>query len=214
MSASAPKHVLITGGSRGIGLSIAHLFASQPTPHRCTLVSRNALRLSTAVSTLPASPTGAHATIPGDISAASFWTAAGIGAALGNPPQNAVDVLVNCAGVSQARGFVAMGHEELEEVVGTNLTGMMMGTRFLLRKRYIRGSSASSSRKRGDGEGAQEHGEAERNVTTSSPVIINISSLLGVKGGRGAVAYAASKAGVLGMAILSIFLAKRDMGWD
>lgn len=31
-----------------------------------------------------------------------------------------------------------------------------------------------------------------------SPVIINISSLLGTKGGAGAVAYAASKAGVLG----------------
>lgn len=58
----------------------------------------------------------------------------------------------------------------------TNLTGMILGTRFLLRKKYISGSMKEDV----------------------SPVVINVASLLGLKGGIGAVAYAASKAGVIG----------------
>lgn len=53
----------------------------------------------------------------------------------------------------------------------------MIGTRFLMRHGYLRGGKED---------------------TQFSPVIINLSSLLGVRGGHGAVAYAASKAGVLG----------------
>jgi len=38
----------------------------------------------------------------------------------------------------------------------------------------------------------------QRRKAWNSGCIINVSSLLGVKGGRGSTAYAASKAGVLG----------------
>lgn len=87
-------------------------------------------------------------------------------------------MLVNCAGISQSSFFTRTEPEYISEIVDTNLKSLMLGTRFLLRNRYIQGT------RKANGE--------------PSPVIINVSSLLGVKGGYGAVAYAASKAGVLG----------------
>lgn len=125
-----PRHVLITGGSRGIGLSIAQLFAK--TGYRCTLVSRSEESLKAAVSTLttlpsaqwsdpaarlsnPSSPK--HSYIPGNIAQLSeFWNAdsslpSSFGAYLSKPPvqdsnhPSKIDVLVNCAGVTQAKLF-------------------------------------------------------------------------------------------------------------
>lgn len=95
-------------------------------------------------------------------------------------------MLVNCAGLSQRKLFGAMSEGELRNVVDANLTGMMMGTRFLMRHRYIQGVRG---RKNVEGKGNEVH---------KAPIIINVASLLGVQGGYGAVAYAASKAGVLG----------------
>jgi len=66
----------------------------------------------------------------------------------------------------------------MENTIDTNLTALMQGTKSLLRYRYLRSL-----------EKEQDH---------FSPVIINVASLLGLQGGYGAVAYAASKAGVLG----------------
>jgi 3-oxoacyl-[acyl-carrier protein] reductase len=179
----SPPHVLITGGSRGIGLSIAQLFASQS--YRCTLISRSTQSLQTAISSLPKPAPDAsshvhgdiqHSYITGDISSSQFWATENVGLHLRSAipdieePQR-VDVLVNCAGITQSSLFTRTSSADVEKIVNTNLTGMMLGTRYLLRKRHL----------------------------TSGSVVVNVASLLGVKGGFGAVAYAASKAGVLGM---------------
>jgi NAD(P)-dependent dehydrogenase (short-subunit alcohol dehydrogenase family) len=168
-------HVLITGGSRGIGLSIAHLFAAHN--HRCTLLSRTAAPLAAAVAALnTAHPLldSAHSYIAGDIASPAFWSTASFGAHLpAKEKDSRIDVLVNCAGVSQSSLFVATEPDSIREIVDTNLTSMMVGTRFLLRGRYF--GAAGGNR-----------------------AIINVASLLGTHGGHGAVAYAASKAGVLG----------------
>ena len=66
----------------------------------------------------------------------------------------------------------------------------MIGTKFLLRRGYVRSVRTALS-----GEGEQQGTETG---LWTSPVIINVSSLLGLSGGYGTVAYAASKAGVLG----------------
>lgn len=108
------------------------------------------------------------------------------------------DVVVNCAGITQAKLFARMDESEIRAIVDTNLTGMMIGTRFLLRNRWLQSSPSLSRNDKRDGreeEGAAGGGEEAR---THTPVIINIASLMGVSGGFGAVAYAASKAGVLG----------------
>ncbi|KAH8601230.1 hypothetical protein B0O99DRAFT_648632 [Bisporella sp. PMI_857] len=84
-----------------------------------------------------------------------------------------VDVLVNAAGITHYSPLFVTSPELLEEVVKTNLTGTMYGCRFMGR--------AMMGRK-GDG-----------------GCIINVASLLGLKGGMGSVGYAASKAGVIGL---------------
>ena len=66
--------------------------------------------------------------------------------------------------------------ELLEDVVQTNLMGTMWACQ-IMSKTMIRQKSS---------------------FRPGGMSIINIASLLGLKGGRGAVAYAASKAGVLG----------------
>lgn len=168
-------HVLITGGSRGIGLAIAHLFARNA--YRCTLLSRSEGPLKDAISDLNATYPSSnfhHAYVVGDISSSQFWSNAGIGSSLSvrNAPTNQISVLVNCAGITQSELFVKTEPDRIQEIVDTNLTSLMIGTRYLLRNRYF-GKEGDKS-------------------------IINIASLLGTHGGHGAVTYAASKAGVLG----------------
>lgn len=189
------KHVLITGGSRGIGLSIAQLFATNA--YRCTLLSRSEANLETALKTLaplPPSPdapgrTDTHSFITGDISSPNFWSVTDIGASLKAHGTARIDVLVNCAGITQSKLFTATAPESIQGIVDTNLTSLMLGTRFLLRSRLL----GSARRRNVSGVEAEAGENAE-----FSPVVINVASLLGMQGGYGAVAYAASKAGVLG----------------
>ena len=178
---SKARHVLITGGSRGIGLSIAQAFAKKS--YRCTLISRSQSNLESALSSLtPITSTPKHHYIAGSVTSSDFWTTNHFkeqGLVKGGESSK-IDVLVNCAGITQSKLFHTTPAEDIQAIVDTNLTALMLGTRFLLRNRYLHSTSSS---RRGD---------------AFSPSIINVSSLLGVSGGYGAVAYAASKAGVLG----------------
>ncbi|KAF2856431.1 NAD(P)-binding protein [Plenodomus tracheiphilus IPT5] len=234
-----PRHVLITGGSRGIGLAIAQLFAK--TAYRCTLISRSEKDLKDAVASLRPLPssrsststrpststtstpantnqsgpetTGGtysyqHSYISTSISEPSFWTLPSTSTStstsispshppfptyLPKPPRSnhshpsTIDILINCAGISQSSLFTRTSSSDIEQILATNLTSVMIGTRFLLRHSYLRRQSSASDQANGQG-----------NAKMQSPVIINIASLLGLSGGHGAVAYAASKAGVLG----------------
>ncbi|KAF2279466.1 NAD(P)-binding protein [Westerdykella ornata] len=203
------RHALITGSSRGIGLSIARLLSAHS--YRCTLLSRSRPSLTSAVQTLESShlpPHQQHAFIAGDISAPNFWTddefgaewdelrardlaiAHKLGVDAGDlaASNRKIDVLVNCAGVAQNSLFMRTRPGEIRNVVDMNLTAMMVGTRYLLRKQVIVGVKGA----------AAKGGERGEDAEVFKPAIVNVASLLGVKGGKGAVAYAASKAGVLG----------------
>ncbi|KAF2704569.1 NAD(P)-binding protein, partial [Pleomassaria siparia CBS 279.74] len=186
------RHVLITGGSRGIGLACARLFAENA--YRCTLLSRNEKALREAVASLPGQDTETqtpHKYIVGDVSDPNFWDHSQVGKELSgtsedkdSPPRthsrivNRIDVLINCAGITQKRLFIRTNFADMQEIMNTNLTGLMMGTQYLLRTGYVRSY-------RQDGK-------------LVSPVIINVASLLGLHRGYGAATYSASKAGVLG----------------
>jgi NAD(P)-dependent dehydrogenase (short-subunit alcohol dehydrogenase family) len=181
--ASRTRHVLITGGSRGIGFAIAQAFAKHS--YQCTLVSRSKDKLENAVSKLsPVDLAAPHRYISGSITSPDFWSTTNFknNGLAKSEDSSKIDVLVNCAGITQSRLFTTTPAEDIQDIVDTNLTALMLGTRFLLRNKYL----ASTTRSRADA-GSQY-----------TPSIINVSSLLGVSSGHGAVAYAASKAGVLG----------------
>lgn len=82
-----------------------------------------------------------------------------------------VDILVNNAGVTKDKLIMAMSEEDFDKVVDTNLKGA-----FLCMK-----SAAKLMMKQRSGR------------------IINMSSVVGVRGNAGQVNYAASKAGIIGM---------------
>ncbi|KAH7114365.1 hypothetical protein B0J11DRAFT_134251 [Dendryphion nanum] len=194
------RHAFITGGSRGIGLAIAQHFAANN--YRITLLARDVPRLKAALATLPSSHLLSHEPHRyvecADISNQYFWDG---GSYFGRQMHFAdstskIDVLVNCAGIAQSSAFVRTSSDTLDEIVKTNLTGMMMATRFLIRNKYIRGAGWGRTKWKKDI--PEKDGNEVKNVEEFSPAIINVSSLLGLKGGQGAVAYAASKAGVLG----------------
>jgi NAD(P)-dependent dehydrogenase (short-subunit alcohol dehydrogenase family) len=72
--------------------------------------------------------------------------------------------------------LVATQEEQIERVLQTNLMGTIWACQIV--------AKSMMRRKKG--------------------CIVNISSLLGVKGGKGSAAYAASKAGILGLQALSV----------
>lgn len=158
----AGSHALVTGASRGIGLSVARLLSAHGAS--LTLISRDISRLESAGSSV----SGPASLVPGDVSDPAFW------ADLALPPR--VDILVNAAGITTVGPFVRSAQEAAEGVVRTNLLGTMMACRAVGKKML---------RQPKDGKGARG-------------AIVNVASLLGVQGGAGSAAYAASKAGVVG----------------
>jgi len=99
--------------------------------------------------------------------------------------QATVDILVNAAGVSFSSILPRSEPTDISHVLRTNLEGAMLTSRALIR-------AAIRSRVRTRKSEAKE-------ANSISKCIINVSSLLALKGGTGAVPYAASKAGVLGL---------------
>ncbi|KAK9769933.1 hypothetical protein SCAR479_13398 [Seiridium cardinale] len=165
------KHAVITGGSRGIGLAIAHRFASEGAS--ITLVGRDEARLQSALANLPSQTPEAerlqHSYCAFDVSKMPGW-----GELMDKMKRSnqKIDVLVNSAGITQDSLLFRGDHAEYQRIIDTNLTGTIFGCQAVT-QRLIK--------QKGGG------------------CIINISSLLAIKGGRGASAYAASKAGIIGL---------------
>ncbi|KAI2610718.1 NAD(P)-binding protein [Hypoxylon fragiforme] len=169
MPSLAGKHCVISGGSRGIGLAIARLFASEGAG--CTLIGRDPHRLASAVGSLPPSTTTTqhqqqHASSAFDVSSATGWEKL-----RADMKDQKCDILINAAGITQNSFLFKTSDSSINEIIATNLTGTVWGCKTFIPKMM-----------------KQKEG-----------CIINISSLLATHGGKGASVYAASKAGVVGL---------------
>jgi NAD(P)-dependent dehydrogenase (short-subunit alcohol dehydrogenase family) len=149
------RTVLVTGGNRGIGLSIAQAFVKQGDKVAITHRGSGA----------PEGMFGVQCDITD--SAAVDAAFAAVEAELGP-----VEVLVANAGITDDTLLLRMSEEQFTRVIDTNLTGAFRCAK--------RASSKMLRAKWGR--------------------IIFISSVVGLYGGPGQVNYAASKAGLIGMA--------------
>lgn len=172
------KSVLITGGSRGIGLAIATRLANEGAS--CLLLARNADTLKTACSQLPqpsqkaaaASRPRPHSFFAGEAGDPGTWDAIGRQLAADG---HEVDVLVNAAGVSQNSLLARTDPSDIAAILDTNLRAAVLASRLVGKKMMRRAAAAR--------QGCS---------------IVNVSSVMASKGGTGASVYAASKAGLLG----------------
>jgi 3-oxoacyl-[acyl-carrier protein] reductase len=160
------KVAIVTGGARGIGGQIAMAFAAEgadvviadvlgeAAAERVIASIAESGRRSRFVHTNVADEKQVRAMV--DTAVAEFGR---------------VDILVNNAGTFSEHGCEDLSIEEFDRVVGVNLRGSFMCSRFVI------------------------PGMLER----KSGVIINVASQLGQIGGLDMVHYCASKAGIIGM---------------
>jgi NAD(P)-dependent dehydrogenase (short-subunit alcohol dehydrogenase family) len=151
-----PRTVLVTGGNRGIGLSIARAFAKQgdrvAVTHRGTGVPEGDLFGVQCDITDPAAVDAAFTAVEAEL--------------------GPVEVLVANAGITDDTLLLRMSEEQFGRVLETNLTGSWRCAK--------RASGKMLRAKWGR--------------------IIFISSVVGLSGGAGQANYAASKAGLVGLA--------------
>lgn len=120
------KNVLITGSARGIGLAIAHKFASVGT----NVILNGLSGISDDILAEFAGYSGKVVAVIGDVSksADAQRIVEEAVAALGS-----VDVLVNNAGITRDKLMLKMTEEDFEQVLKVNLTGTFNMTQSVLK---------------------------------------------------------------------------------
>lgn len=125
--------------------------------------------------------------VPGSESSSSSSPAA--------PPhhqRDPVHTLVNCAGIAQYSFHHMTPDDTYAQILDINLCSAMLGCKYVGKYMNRLKGPRSSKPDSPDGGGAA--------AVDSHPYnIINVSSILALRGGSGAAAYAASKAGILGL---------------
>jgi NAD(P)-dependent dehydrogenase (short-subunit alcohol dehydrogenase family) len=189
-------NAIITGASRGIGLAIATSLASRGA--HILLVARSEERLASATQRLtsvhqqlnpthtPSSSTIAR--LSGDVGSKSTWQAVREHPWL---ERHAPNLLVNAAGVTHRSLLLRTPDVDVQDVLATNLTGTVLGCQIvgdIMIREHLKAKKALAA--------------DDQDISTKairSPCIVNVSSLLALRGGRGSSVYAASKAGILGL---------------
>jgi 3-oxoacyl-[acyl-carrier protein] reductase len=162
LQATGAEHVLISGGSRGLGQALVQGLLD--AGYRVSTFSRTATPFTDGLSHhdrflfRTADVTNKRAT-------AAFVKEAE--SRFGRPFG-----LINCAGIAVEGVLATMPEEQLERVLAINLSGALYLTRLVVRRMLLKEEPGS---------------------------IINISSIVGLRGYRGLSAYSAAKAGMDGM---------------
>jgi 3-oxoacyl-[acyl-carrier protein] reductase len=152
--------VLLSGGSRGLGLAISKsllesgfrvaTFSRKSTPELEKLVSRHRSRLTSLAGDMAdsASLSRVVSTVEKEI--------------------GPIDALINNAAVAHDGVLAGMSPERMESMIQINLTGALLLSRLVVRRMLLRNAGS----------------------------IINISSIIGLRGYSGSAAYSATKAGM------------------
>lgn len=93
------------------------------------------------------------------------------------------DTLINCAGISQAQGLLSTSSNAVSDILKVNLEAPIELSRQMLKEYFAYGRSFSKESK-------------DDSAQLPSFCVINISSLLAVRGGYGTSIYSTSKAGL------------------
>ena len=158
-STTAPRHVLISGGSRGLGKNLvtglldAGYRVSAFSRRQTEFTEQNAANANFFFETADVSDARS---LDGYLRAAESKLGPFYG-------------LINCAGIAADGVLATMPEQQLESVVSVNLTGALRLTRRVLRRMLL---------------------------NSTGGVIINVSSIIGLRGYSGLAAYAATKAGM------------------
>ncbi|KAI1279635.1 hypothetical protein F5Y07DRAFT_28979 [Xylaria sp. FL0933] len=123
------KRCWITGGSRGIGLAIAKLFASQGAS--CLLIGRHEATLTAALGSLEQRTdlSQRHDWHVLEVSHQNSW-----GQLMKRKESEPLDILVNAAGVSQNSFLFRTPFGEMNKILDINLKGTMFGCAVVLPK--------------------------------------------------------------------------------
>ena len=118
MSALQGQTAVVTGGSKGIGLAIAHALAAAGAD--VVLVARTRADLDAAVAEVGAAATGAVSGLVADVSSAE-----GVGHLFGalRESTQGINIFVANAGTGSYIPFLEISPAQWDEIVGLNLTG-------------------------------------------------------------------------------------------
>ncbi|KAI0901279.1 NAD(P)-binding protein [Annulohypoxylon nitens] len=129
MNSLVGKRCTITGGSRGIGLAIARLFAAEGAT--CTLVGRNPDTLTSAKESLERKlDSQKHDIASFDVASAQGWEEL----VAGMERKENADILVNAAGTSQNSLLFRTSTPDIDKLVATNLMGTIWGCKYFVPK--------------------------------------------------------------------------------
>lgn len=170
MASWRDMHVLVTGGSSGIGLAVAERAARRGA--HVTIVARDSMRLEAARESVSAAREGSGQRVLAYSADVASWSAVSDAVRDAQAASGPVDVLVTSAGYCHPARFTEMSAEELEGQIGVNLLGTVYAARAV----------APSMIERGRGH------------------IAMLSSMGGIVGVYGYSGYSPAKFGVIGLA--------------
>ncbi|MDQ7731696.1 3-oxoacyl-ACP reductase family protein [Halomonas sp. SpR1] len=156
------KVALVVGGASGIGRAIAECFYAEGATVALADRNRDACE---EIAVLLGNSATHHGVDVADESSVQLM----VGEVINH--HQAIDVLVNCAGILDETPFLEMSAETFDRMISINLRGAFLVGRYV----------------------------AAEMVKQKSGRIINISSQLALKGGVGLSHYCSAKAGLLGL---------------